>query len=66
MLLVRKICMHLRRPVFEVMAWPASELEYWSLFFSITPKDKPIITKRNPATVTLEESKSQFRRIFGA
>jgi hypothetical protein len=47
------------------MRWPASELEYWSLFFSITPKDKPIIEKRNPATVTVEESKAQFRRLFG-
>lgn len=23
------------RPVFEVMSWPDSELEYWAAFFSI-------------------------------
>lgn len=65
MLLVRKICMHLRRPVFEVMRFPASELEYWALFFSIGPKDKPIIKKRDPATITVAENKAALRRIFG-
>ena len=65
MLLVRKICMHLRRPVFEVMRWPASELEHWSVFFSITPKDKPIITKKTAEKISVIESKSQFKRLFG-
>lgn len=65
MLLIRKICLTLRRPVFEVMSWPDSELEYWSVFFSITPKDKPIINKRDPKTVTIKESKAAFKAIFG-
>jgi hypothetical protein len=57
--------MHLRRPVFEVMRWPASELEHWSVFFSITPKDKPIITKKTAEKISVIESKSQFKRLFG-
>jgi len=66
MLLVRKICMYLKRPVFEVMRWPASELEHWSLFFSVTDKDKPIITKKTATTISVMESKANFRRLFGA
>lgn len=64
MLLIRKICLTLRRPVFEVMSWPDSELEHWSVFFSITNKDKPIITKRDPAKVTINESKAAFKALF--
>lgn len=65
MLLVRKICLTLRRPVFEVMSWPDSELEYWSVFFAITPKDKPIITKRTAEQINVSESKAKFRQLFG-
>ena len=62
MLLVKRICQYLKRPVFEVMGWPASELEHWSIFFSIDDnKDKPIITTRVP---TLVESKSRFRELM--
>ena len=65
MLLVKRICQFLKRPVFEVMGWPASELEYWSLFFSIDDnKDKPIIVRKTPQTVTLVESKSRFRELM--
>ncbi|MNJ08720.1 hypothetical protein D3C77_28440 [compost metagenome] len=65
MLLVKRICQFLRRPVFEVMGWPASELEYWSLFFSIDDnKDKPIIVTKTPTTISLVESKSCFRELM--
>jgi hypothetical protein len=65
MLLVKRICQFLRRPVFEVMGWPASELEYWSLFFSIDDnKDNPIIVTKTPATISLVESKSRFRELM--
>jgi len=57
--------MYLKRPVFEVMRWPVSELEYWSLFFSITDKDKPIIVKKTAKTVSIMESKANFRKLFG-
>jgi hypothetical protein len=65
MLLVKRICQFLRRPVFEVMGWPASELEYWSLFFSIDDnKDRPVIVTKTPETVSLVESKSRFRELM--
>ena len=65
MLLVKRICQYLKRPVFEVMRWPASELEYWSIFFSIDDnKDKPIITVKTPETISLAESKSKFRELM--
>lgn len=44
MLLVKKVCQELKKPVFEVMSYPARELEYWACFFSIDAnKDKPIV-----------------------
>lgn len=65
MLLVKRICHTLQRPVFEVMGWPASELEYWSLFFSIDDnKDRPIIVTKTPETVSLVESKIRFRELM--
>ena len=65
MLLVKRICQFLKRPVFEVMGWPASELEHWSLFFSIDDnKDKPIIVTKTPQTASLVESKSRFRELM--
>ena len=65
MLLVKRICQYLKRPVFEVMGWPASELEHWSIFFSIDDnKDKPIITVKTPETISLVESKSRFRELM--
>lgn len=65
MLLVRRICLELKKPVFEVMSWPESELEYWSLFFSITEKDKPIFEKKKPEEISVTESKAQFKSLFG-
>ena len=65
MLLVKRICQYLKRPVFEVMGWPASELEHWSIFFSIDDnKDKPITITNTPQTVSLVESKSRFRELM--
>lgn len=66
MLLVRRICMEQHRPVFEVMSWPSSELEYWSIFFSIQDnKDKPIITTKTADEISVYESKAKFKSIFG-
>lgn len=51
MLLARKIAEHLQKPVFEVMEWPNSELEFWAASFSIDQnKDKPIIPKQQTDT----------------
>lgn len=57
--------MELQKPVFEVMRWPESELEYWSLFLSIKPTDKPIITKPKAEHISVKESKSKFKMLFG-
>lgn len=65
MLLVKRICQYLKRPVFEVMEWPVSELEHWSIFFSIDDnKDKPIFTVKTPETISLTESKAKFRELM--
>lgn len=65
MLLIKRICEFHRRPVFEVMEWPSSELEHWSIFFSINDnKDKPIFEKKTTETVTLNESKRGFREVM--
>jgi len=44
------------------MQWPASELEYWSLYFSIDAnEDKPAV---NQESVTVEKSKAGFKEIW--
>lgn len=64
-LLIRKMCLTLRRPRFEIESWPASELEWWSTVFAISDKDKPIIEKPKPESITVNESRSKFRELFG-
>ena len=65
MLLIKRICEHQRRPVFEVLEWPRSELEHWSIFFSINDnKDKPIIEKKTAKNITISQSKSSFREMM--
>lgn len=65
MLRVRRICMELNKPVFEVMRWPASEIEYWDLFLSIKPTDKPIVKERTADDISVTESKATFKMLFG-
>ena len=62
MMLVKRICDHLKRPAFEVMSYPASELEFWSLSFSIT--DKPELPAKTADEITVNESKGGFREIW--
>lgn len=65
MLLVKRICETQNRPVFEVMGWPSSELEHWSIFFSINDnKDKPIIEKKTSESISIKESKNSFRELM--
>lgn len=65
MLLIKRICEFHRKPVFEVESWPSSELEHWSIFFSINDnKDKPIIVKKTAETITERESKAAFREMM--
>lgn len=60
MLLIKRICQELQKPVFEVMQWPESELEYWPAFWSIDHnKDKPIAPEQ-----TLTEAKSGLKALL--
>ncbi len=60
MLLKKRICETLHRPMFEVEEWPSSELEHWSIFFSIDDnKDSPIMkqkTHENISIISLKQS----------
>jgi len=50
------------------MSYPATELEYWSAFFSINDnQDKPHqqSLKEKQKNVTVEESQTSLLRIFG-
>lgn len=65
MLLIKRICEQQRRPVFEVEGWPSSELEHWSIFFSINDnKDKPIFEKKKADNISLRHSKNSFREMM--
>lgn len=64
--------MYLKRPRFEVLAFPASELEAWSLYFSINDNgfgdikpdmannDTGLIDERPP-----EQLRESFKGIIG-
>ena len=62
MLLVKRICQTLSRPVFEVMQFPATELEYWSLFFSIDDNQDRFIP--DPKTIDVKESIKSFKEVW--
>ena len=65
MLLIKRICQYLKRPVFEIMEWPPSELEHWAIFFSIDDnKDRPIIVVKTAETISIHESKRGFREVM--
>ena len=63
-----RICMTQKRPRFEVMQWPADELEWWSVYFSIEDKGdkdvKSLVAKRKAETTSVEESKRQFEALM--
>lgn len=67
-LLIKKICMYLRRPVFEVLEFPAEELEHWSLFFSIDDdlrdkdKRKTLLSQPVLAELSVDDAKSEMRK----
>lgn len=53
------MCKELHKPFFEVCRWPDTEMEIWSLFFSIDDnKDKPV---SNFVPLTAEEMKQKLR-----
>lgn len=63
MMLIKRICDHLKKPAFEVMSYPASELEFWSLSFAIT--DDPTLPPLSADEITITESKGKFKEIWG-
>lgn len=63
MMLIKRICDHLKRPAFEVMKFPASELEFWSLSFSID--DNPTLPDKTPDEISVAESKAKFKEMWG-
>lgn len=56
------------RPRFEVMQWPAEELEHWSVYFSIKDNNnKPILNKiieKRSKEISVEQSKSDFKALM--
>ena len=55
----------MNKPVFEIMEWPNSELEYQACFFSIDDnKDKPLLTYKKK-NVTVEQSVADLERVLG-
>ena len=63
-----RICMSQNRPRFEVMSWPASELEWWSIYFSIKDNgDKPNqhkLNEKRAKSITVEQSKQEFKNLM--
>ena len=55
----------MRKPVFEIMEWPYSELEYQASFLSIDDnKDKPSLNYSGKH-VTVEQSIADLKRVCG-
>lgn len=62
-MLLARICQELRRPLFEVKMFPESELEWWSVIFSI--RDNKDTVKLEPDEITVEDSKAKFKKLWG-
>ena len=55
----------MNKPVFEIMEWDISELEYQAAFFSIDANnDKPLLTRPNK-NVTVAQSIADLERVLG-
>jgi hypothetical protein len=58
--------MELSRPVFEVMSWPDSELEYWAAFFSIDDNgDKPTLEYKEEEEVSVSSNIEYLKKALG-
>ena len=64
-MLIGRLADYLRKPVFEIMSYPESELLFWMAFFSIQDNDdKPIVKPRElvvQETITVEDSIAAMR-----
>ncbi|ECF2367652.1 hypothetical protein E1890_23970 [Salmonella enterica subsp. enterica serovar Mountpleasant] len=60
---VRLLAVELRRPFFEILRWPASEIQFWLAHYQLEyEKDHPPAV--NPADVTPEQSLAQFKNMM--
>lgn len=52
--------------MFEIKAFPESELEYWSIYFSIDDnQDDPIVNiEEKQKATTIEKSKKGFKDVW--
>ena len=55
----------MRKPVFEIMEWDISELEYQASFFSIDDNNDPSTLSYSKKDVTVDESIAAMKRVFG-
>lgn len=57
MLLIKRICDHLKRPFFEVMSYPLVEIEMWALSFHLDDNGaEDLIVKEDKKEATVDES----------
>lgn len=61
---MKRICQTLKKPVFEVMKYPESELEWWAAFFSIDDNNDQPIIDRKCRRVTVEQSIADLERVL--
>ncbi len=63
------VAKYLKRPVFEVLQFPETELDYWSCYFSIENNQEqptePTLTEEEQRERDIEKSMAGFAAIFG-
>lgn len=66
MILAKDIAMYTKRPMFEILEWPESELDWWAAFFSIDRnKERPtvkVIKKHVTVKQSIEDMKAVLSR----
>lgn len=61
-----QLAMYLRRPVFEILSFPETELEYWSCYFSIqNNNDEPILSEEERRKKEIDDCVAGFEKLFG-
>jgi hypothetical protein len=64
LLILKRLCQTLQKPLFEIQQYPLDELEWWAAVFSIDDnKDKPLLTYTKKH-VTVEQSIADLKRVM--
>lgn len=64
LLILKRLCQTLQKPLFEVQQYPLDELEWWAACFSIDDnKDKPLLSY-SKKRVTVEQSINDLIRVM--